>query len=94
MSANAPNRAFVLLMANGFGHLQLAPLFTGPMLFSTEKAPIFGGILGAAGYQHPLHLPFVPGAVGMHVTLQSALLEPAGAAPQWSLTSAAGFTVR
>ena len=94
VSANVPNRAFVLVMADGFGHLQLAPLFTGPMLFSTEKAPIFGGILGAAGYQHPLHLPFVPGAVGMHVTLQSALLEPAGAAPQWSLTSAAGFTVR
>ena len=94
VSANVTNRAFLLVIDDGFGHFQLTSLFAGTMLFSGGEVPVTAGLLGASGYHHSLQLPFVPGAVGMHVTLQSALLEPAGVAPQWSLTSAAGFTVR
>ena len=42
----------------------------------------------------PLNLPVVPQAIGLQVSVQSALSGPVGAASSFAMTSATGFVVR
>ena len=47
VSANVTNRAFLLVIDDGFGHFQLTSLVAGTMLFSGGEVPVTAGLLGA-----------------------------------------------
>lgn len=94
VSANVGNRAFVLVIADDVEHLQAPGVFTGAFLFTGNVVSLVGGVVGVTPFQYPLQLPNVPTAIGMHLTLQSGLLNLSGSTLTWSMSTAAGFTVR
>lgn len=94
VTANVGNRLFVLVIGGGFDHGQAPGVFTGAFLFGGNVVSLASGVIGGSPFLHALNLPFVPAAIGTHLTLQSGLLDPAGSASMWSMSTAAGFTVR
>jgi hypothetical protein len=94
VSANVTNRLFVLMIGEGFDHLQVPGLFAGAFLYSGNSIALTGGLLGATPFLYPLNLPNVPAAIGMHLTMQSGLIDPSGSLSTWSMSTAAGFMVR
>lgn len=94
VSANVGNRGFILVFSAAFDHAQIPGLFTGAFLFRGTATTLAVGVLGGAPTSVPLNVPVVPAAIGLQITLQSAVLDLNGSASSWSMATAAGFTVR